>query len=65
MNKPISLGSKYVMKPGATYYDICEAMRLDESEIETGLIALEIINGPQHLNPLFASHDTKHQYINS
>ena len=65
MNKPISLGSKYVMKPGATYHDICEAMRLDDSEIEFGLLALEIINGPERLNTLFSSYDTKHQYINS
>ncbi len=64
-NKPISLGSKYVMKPGATYHDVCQGMRLDESELEIGLLALEIMNGPEHLNPLFSSYDAKNQYIHS
>ena len=67
INKPISLGSRYVMKPGASYYDICQAMRLDESEIEVGLLALQIINGPEqlHVNSAFAAYVTENQYTHS
>lgn len=57
MNKPIPLGSKYLMEPGATYRDICIGMRLDESEIEAGILALEIINGPEE------SHKPAHYYV--
>ena len=51
-NKPIPLGAKYLMEPGATYRDICEGMRLDESQIEAGLIALELINGPEEMHSI-------------
>jgi hypothetical protein len=47
MEKPILFGTKYIMKPGMTYRDICEAMRLDESEMEAGILALEMLNGPE------------------
>jgi hypothetical protein len=63
--KPISLGSRYVMKPGASYYDICQAMRLDESEIPVGLLALQIINGPEYVTPTLSAHAPEHQYFNS
>lgn len=56
-NKPIPLGSKYLMEPGATYRDICEGMRLDESEIEAGIIAMEIINGPEESSSQSYHHD--------
>ena len=48
MEKPILFGSKYIMKPGMTYRDICLAMRLDDSEIEAGILALELLNGPEY-----------------
>jgi hypothetical protein len=47
MEKPILFGTKYIMKPGMTYRDICEAMRLDETEMEAGILALEMLNGPE------------------
>ncbi len=45
--KPIPFGADYIMKPGMTYRDICIGMRLDESEIEAGIKALELLNGPE------------------
>jgi hypothetical protein len=45
--KPIPFGAKYIMKPGMTYRDICIGMRLDDSEIEAGILALRLINGPE------------------
>ena len=62
MEKPILFGSKYIMKPGMTYRDICLAMRLDDSEMEAGVLALELLNGPEaqgipHLKPELAHHD--------
>ena len=61
MEKPILFGSKYIMKPGMTYRDICVAMRLEDSEIEAGMLALELLNGPEligaHLTTEIAQHD--------
>ncbi len=45
--KPIPFGATYLMKPGMTYRDICVGMRLDESEIDAGILALALLNGPQ------------------
>jgi hypothetical protein len=46
MEKPIPFDSVYIMKPGMSYRDVCLGMRLDESEIEAGIKALELLNGP-------------------
>jgi hypothetical protein len=46
MEKPIPFNSTYIMKPGMSYRDVCVGMRLDESEIEAGILALELLNGP-------------------
>lgn len=61
MEKPILFGSKYIMKPGMTYRDICIAMRLNDEEIEAGMLALELLNGPElagtHLTTEMAHYD--------
>ncbi|NET71282.1 MAG: hypothetical protein F6K62_10245 [Sphaerospermopsis sp. SIO1G2] len=49
LEKPIAYGTDYIMKPGMTYRDICIGMRLEESEIEAGILALEVLNGPEEL----------------
>ena len=57
MEKPILFGTKYIMKPGMTYRDICEGMRLDESEMEAGILALELLNGPEQKQNEMSSND--------
>lgn len=47
VEKPIPFNTEYIMRPGMTYRDICRGMRLDESEIEAGILALELLNGPE------------------
>jgi hypothetical protein len=46
MEKPIPFDSVYIMKSGMSYHDVCLGMRLDDSEIEAGIKALELLNGP-------------------
>ncbi|TAE83628.1 MAG: hypothetical protein EAZ74_04465 [Alphaproteobacteria bacterium] len=53
--KPIPFGAKYIMKPGMTYRDICIGMRLDDTEIEAGILALRLINGPEESSHLSSS----------
>jgi hypothetical protein len=57
IEKPILFGTKYIMKPGMTYYDICVGMRLDESEIPAGILALELLNGPEQPLTEMNAHD--------
>ncbi len=62
MEKPILFGSKYIMRPGMTYREICLAMRLEDSEMEAGMLALELLNGPElpetyRLSTKVAAHD--------
>lgn len=47
MEKPIPFGAEYIMRPGMTYRDVCLGMRLEEHEIEAGILALELLNGPE------------------
>jgi hypothetical protein len=62
MEKPVLLGTKYIMKPGMTYRDICDLMRLDESEVAAGLLALELLNGPEPSVTDREPHDRSERY---